>query len=600
MSDPTPVLLTRRTVLGLLGAGAAAAALGACSAAGSDGSQSPGGTPGRRIFRAAYPYEAPPKGHFNLLTGVAEGIRLGYLIDLVQLPGAMYNWQDQTYYHLLADPSSGFAADRTTFSYVVRDGLSWSDGTPVTAKDVYSTWLLQAALGHSAHQYVTSFEQTDERTVTFQLSKPAPVVEYYLLRLQIVPDIQYGPLAAEVEPLYAGRTLKESPDLAALTKKIGEFRPDAPLANGPFAFDPATVTDAQLELVKNPTGYLADTVAWDGILVHNGQTEAVTPLVLAEKIDYATHAFPVATTKQLEQQGFRILRPPVHSGLALYFSFGRRPEFADKRVRQALAHAIDRSQQAEVTFGDSGRPGQYMSGMSDVQVEQWLGESDRGKLAGYEFDRDKAEQLLLAAGWRRDGATWITSAGTPATYDISYPTQLIDYAAAAQNVAGQLNEWGFEIVQRGGDNTQVRLDIGKGEFDLAILTWGMTGNPFPSEAYIADFLTFNYAMLAPDRGIDFPLTQQTDAVGEIDLEQAVIDSAVGASPEELKGKATTLALAFNELLPIVPLVERYANNPVLTSAVTGYPDDDASVMQNSIYADNPTAILMFDGTLEPA
>lgn len=146
----------------------------------------------------------------------------------------------------------------------------------------------------------------------------------------------------------------------------------------------------------------------------------------------------------------------------------------------------------------------------------------------------------------------------------------------------------------------MRLDIGKGEFDLAILTWGMTGNPFPSEAYIADFLTFNYAMLAPDRGIDFPLTQQTDAVGEIDLEQAVIDSAVGASPEELKGKATTLALAFNELLPIVPLVERYANNPVLTSAVTGYPDDDASVMQNSIYADNPTAILMFDGTLEPA
>jgi peptide/nickel transport system substrate-binding protein len=49
----------------------------------------------------------------------------------------------------------------------------------------------------------------------------------------------------------------------------------------------------------------------------------------------------------------------------------------------------------------------------------------------------------------------------------------------------------------------------------------------------------------------------------------------------------------------VPLFERYGNSPALVSAVAGYPPDGDPIYENSIYSDNYTTFLTFQGKLRP-
>ncbi len=449
--------LSRRSLLQLIGlAAGATTVLTACQGGGGAASGS-----GQRIFRAGYPYDAPPKGNFNLLPGVPGAITLGYLYDLVLLPGAMYFWDSQKYFHLLADPSSKLSADGKTLTYKVRPGLKWSDGKPVTAQDVYTTWTLEYLLGNPVFKYVDKITKTDAMTVTFRITSPAPIAEYYLLRGQIVSDAVYGQFMAEAEPMVKALTPNTDQAMVKLTQKVSSFKPKTVTASGPFNFDMDKVGDQQLTLVKNTSGYNADVVNFDTITVANGETEVVTPLILAKKIDYATHGFPVASAQEFGAQGFRIIASsPTYDGDGVFFNFGKHPEFADKRVRQALAYAIDRPQMGQASLGASGVPVKYMAGMSDVLVARWVSPADQAKLNPYPHDLTKAAQLLTQAGWKKQGSQWITPQGSPAAYSLMYASQYANKAAAAQNIQSQLDAFGFKVTLLGD-----RLDPGPGQHD---------------------------------------------------------------------------------------------------------------------------------------
>jgi len=59
-------------------------------------------------------------------------------------------------------------------------------------------------------------------------------------------------------------------------------------------------------------------------------------------------------------------------------------------------------------------------------------------------------------------------------------------------------------------------------------------------------------------------------------------------------------MAFNQLLPIVPLWERYGNNASLEGVrVDKFPADDDPIWKNPVYADNPVVVLLLQGKLKP-
>ena len=82
---------------------------------------------------------------------------------------------------------------------------------------------------------------------------------------------------------------------------------------------------------------------------------------------------------------------------------------------------------------------------------------------------------------------------------------------------------------------------------------------------------------------------------------AVDKSAQGLNVDEQKKNITAAAMAFNELLPIIPLWERYGNNPALEGTrVAKFPADDDPILKNAPYADNFVIMGMYSGKVAPA
>ncbi|HVX42808.1 MAG TPA: ABC transporter substrate-binding protein [Mycobacteriales bacterium] len=590
--------MSRRRALQIFGAGSLIAAAGCSRHGGGKGGK------GSATFASWYPFNAPPAGNFHTLGGIPTSIvdSIGYLGDYMVLPGGLYYWKDQKYFYLIADESSGLSSDGKTFTYKVRADMKWSDGNPITAKDVYTTWLCRYVVRSPVFDYVDSFEQTDDMTVAFHIKTPAPVAEYYLMREHIVPAATYGQFAKKAEPFAKNKTSPDDKSYVALSKQITSFRPTEIISSGPFKPDTSSVNDSQLTMMKNDKCYFADKVKFDKVIDYASfDWNSIVPIILQKKLSYTTGGPSPAVERRMIKAGLRIVRSPIYSGPALYFNYAKLPEFADKRSRQALCYAFDHAQNGKVSLGKSGKLIKLYAGISDVQVPTWLSEQDQAKLTKYTFDRDKATSLLQAAGWKKSGSSWVTPQGKKAAYDLLFPSDFGDWSSSASDFATQMGEFGIKITLHGEQSTQVQVDVKASKFTLAIQSWGSSANPFPSDSFRTALFNLNTPALGPtQKGMAFPMKQKTDVLGEVDLEKAVIDSGLGATPDALKEATTTVALAFNELLPVIPMWERYGNAPVLDSAVAGYPADGDPLYENSIYADNYTTFLTFQGKLHPA
>jgi peptide/nickel transport system substrate-binding protein len=558
---------------------------------------------GGKEFHGAWPYELPPTGHFNFMFGITHAIlRGGIYDDLITLPMAMYYWKQQQWLPLLADTWS-FDQGASTFNVKLKSGLKWSDGSPLTSKDVVTTAWAARIVRNVLWQYIDSVTAVDELTASFHMFKPSTIVQRYVLRqLSPLADVQYGDWAKKAQDLFNSGKDLDSPEGKQLNTDFQQFHPQQVVASGPFNFDYNSITNAQLTLVKNPNGYGVNAIPFDKLVLYNGETPDVTPIVLNKDVDYATHGFPPATEQAFQSAGIRIIRPPVYSGPALLFNLDKLPEFGDKRARQAIAYAVDRAQNGTVSLGDSGIGVQYMAGFSDLLVPGWMSGDDIQRLNTYQYDQAKATQLLQDAGWRKSGDSWQTPDGRPAEYELIFPAEFADWSAAGQNLAGQLSAFGINVTPRSVTFTQEPDQVDKGDFQLAIQAWGASTQPHPHFSFVQDLFTHNIPIAANlgGKGMAFPLQQNTDALGPVDLEQLVVNAPLGLDEATQKMNVTQVAIAFNELMPMIPLFERYGNNPALDGLrVTGWPADSDPIVQNAPYGDNFAVMMLLTGQLKP-
>lgn len=139
--------------------------------------------------------------------------------------------------------------------------------------------------------------------------------------------------------------------------------------------------------------------------------------------------------------------------------------------------------------------------------------------------------------------------------------------------------------------------MNQGNFEIAIPGWG-AANPHPYFGYQTVLFSRNYIAATEGKGINFPMTQTIDGA-EVDLEAVIVASAEGLDLEAQKANVVTIAKAFNQLLPVIPLWERYGNSPLSDTRVTGAPDDSDKIWKNALYGDNPIVMMILDGTIHP-
>jgi peptide/nickel transport system substrate-binding protein len=578
-------------------------------------------------YHGAYPYTDPGSGgHFN--TFVTDGILANGTVygELIMQPLGMYFWASDEWLPLLAtewgfiegggatpaaSPVEGGATPAAggadTFEIKLREGVVWSDDSPFTAQDVVDTFWCARIMSNTVWSYIDDAVVVDDLTVHCHMSNPSTVVERYLIRgdVQLLPRPSsiFGEWAQQARDVFQtqGKTI-DDPEGAQLLEQFNQFRPTLPPASGPYQIDEASISNAQMTLVKNDKAWNASNALFDRIINFNGETDTISAVVLNKDVDYATHGFAPATEQEFLNTGIRVLRPPVYSGPAILMNFGTLGDvFGDAKVRQGIATAIDGDQIGFFSLAESGVDVIYNAGFSDNIIGNWLSQEDIDGLNQYTTDAEAATALLEEGGWTKDGDTWKTPAGEDAAFELTFPAEFADWSAAGQALATQLTEFGIAIEPRAVTFTQQPIDVDQGNFQLAIRGWGNSSNPHPHFSYTTAFFTHNtLAINNGGEGIAFPLEQETEVAGPVDLNALVVSSAQGLDVEAQKADVTVMAQVYNELLPAIPLFERYGNNAALEGVrIAAWPADGDPILKNSPYADGIPTMLIYQGLLEP-
>ncbi len=334
----------------------------------------------------------------------------------------------------------------------------------------------------------------------------------------------------------------------------------------------------------NPGGIGADTVKFSTVVLWNGETEVVTPLVANEELWYITHGIPPTTEQAFVDQGIDILRTGMFQGPAIYVNHSVYPLNLPE-VRQAMAYVIDREQNGFVSLGESGVAVEYMAGMGDALADIWLSEEVIASLNPYALDTDMASSLLEGIGFSKGGdGVWVDDQGNPLAFELIFPQEFADWSAAAENAIQQLNDFGFNITGRGVQFQQQEQDVYDSNFQLAIRNWGI-GDPIPSLSYLEPYNRYNGQGISAGEaggGMKFD-PNVTYSGGDVNVYDLAIQSGQGTDTAAQAALVEQLAVSYNELLPAIPLWERYTNNAMNRKFI------DAPAFDDPIYINDTTA-----------
>jgi peptide/nickel transport system substrate-binding protein len=533
-------------------------------------------------LNVAWPYSVPPTGHFN--TFASGAMTMGSYSDLFQPPLAVLIWADNVYEGMAAE-SFGFDADGN-YVVTVKSGHTWSDGSPLSADDVIATFNLFRLRGDAVWSSLTGLEKVDDMTVKFLMDAPSSLAERQILTggQGLRPASVYGDLANRAAELFAGGAVSGDDAVSALLTELTEFRPDAYVSVGPYVIDPASISEANLTANHNPGGIGADTVNFDTVVLWNGETEVVTPLVANEELWYITHGIPPTTEQAFTDQGIDILRTGMFTGPGIYVNHRVYP-LNLVEVRQAIAYAIDRQQNGFVSLGESGVAVELMTGMADALADIWLSPEVIDSLNTYEKDLDMAASLLEGIGFTRGADNiWVDDQGNPLAFELTFPQEFADWSAAAENAIQQLNEFGFNITGRGVQFQQHEQDVYNADFQIAIRNWGI-GDPIPSLSYFEPYNRWNgQGTFAGEAGGGMGFDPNvTYSGGDVNVYDLAVQSGQGTDAAAQAALVEQLAVSFNELLPAIPLWERYTNNALNRNFI------DAPAFDDPIYINDTTA-----------
>lgn len=266
-----------------------------------------------------------------------------------------------------------YSADRLSFVMNLREGVKFSDGSPMTADDVVN-WLkhykekgsFTAWLGN-----VSDISATGPLQVTLKLSTPDPMLPY---------GLDQGGMAGDV----VGPAGLANPD------SLGSSTNGA----GPYMIDTAsTILNSQYTYVKNP--YYWDPAAqhWEKIVIKIiSDGNSILSALKTGQVQVAEGAATNAAAA--EAAGLKIVSAPS-AMLGMYIGDidGKvTPALKDVRVRQALNYAIDREGIVSSLYGKYGKP-----------TTQFVPEGIGGYVAEldkrYPYDPAKAKALLAEAGY---------------------------------------------------------------------------------------------------------------------------------------------------------------------------------------------------------
>ncbi|MDF2626212.1 MAG: ABC-type dipeptide/oligopeptide/nickel transport system, periplasmic component [Symbiobacteriaceae bacterium] len=539
------------------------------------------------IFNATGNWNVPPAYHGNYFATGGSSNPWWYISE----PLFVYQPVDGSISPRLG---TDWKEEGNKVTVTLRSGVTWSDGTPFTAKDVVANFYMLKLLNRGIWRYLASVEAANDTTVVFNFTVMTPLAKALVNSDPIFAGAkEYGKWADQVP---ANMTNTEK--LNAIRTDLGNYKPEKPVGMGPFVIK--TVTASEMILEKNPKHYAADKVAFDQVrLARANSNETIWAMNLAGELD-VNHA---AASKDLvdqylkRQTKMKMAAPSDLSDFGLIFNTRKYP-FSEQKFRQALAFVLDRKKIREVTNYFGADVTDYSHGIMKSYAGEWLSADVLKTFTNYTTDLKKAEALLTELGMKKnEKGEWLGKDGKPFAFEVTFPG---GWGTNAESVASQLKAFGLPTKARAIEDSLYGSTLQAGNYDMATefgnLWWG---NPHPYTGYRRYYDTVSDGFVAKATG--FPNVVKGPDGKDIDLMATTTDLGKTADKAAQKKLIEKLAWVTNEYLPLLTLTEK---NIVIFYQdglrVTGWPDAKDPIWQLAGGStDKLYTTLIINGTLKP-
>ena len=320
--------------------------------------------------------------------------------------------------------------DGLAYTFYLRAGLTFHDGTPIDADAVKFSIDRQIDPNHPYHD-TGEFAFAE---ITFGAVDRVEVLDPLTVRIHL--KTPFGPFLGNMAMASASIV---SPTAVA---RYGRDFSENPVGAGPFRFV-SWRRGVEVVLERNPYYYRGvpqvEQIIFRPIVEDHSRLAALE----AGEIDLAVNLPPDDLPRLRDNPAFTVAEDPGMSMHTWYLVFNvTRPPFDDVRVRQAVAHAIDRE---AIVAGILRGTGVVAKNFLPPAVWSYIED-----VAQYPYDPERARELLAEAG-HAGGLTidfWMPESGSGMQQPVAMGTVIQDYLRRVGiNANIQVFEWGTYLAR---------------------------------------------------------------------------------------------------------------------------------------------------------
>ena len=356
--------------------------------------------------------------------------------------------------------------DGLKYTFTLKDGLKFSDGSPLTTEDVAFTYTVGSdATYDGPTDFVNStkikgakaYKEGTASTIEGINVIDAKTIEFTLE--EVNADAIYDFTAGILSKAYYGKDYKQG----SLDYIKGFHK--TPLGAGQYKLI-KTVAGQEVDLEANENYHLGKPNIPNLIFKVTSQETRMQMLSTGE-IDMDMVTVNEDNVQALKDAGFIDLHIfPTNGYGYIGFNFTN-PKFQDQKVRQALAYGLNRKEVVDAV---------YAGGFADVlnvpqSKESWAYYEGNN---AYEYNKDKAIELLEEAGWKvgSDGIREKDGVKLEIKFTASSPNAVND--ALIPIAQANYKEIGVKFEAEQMEFNGVTEKVDSGNFEMFFMAWGLT------------------------------------------------------------------------------------------------------------------------------
>ena len=451
-----------------------------------------------------------------------------------------------------------------SLTFTIRQGVKWSDGTPMTAADVAYTFNLikkYPGLDLTGVWSVLSSVTATGNTVTMDFSTVAVPYFYYIAdQTPIVPEHIWSTLSnpttnAITNPVGTGPFLmsKCSPSNITYTANPNYWQPGLP----------------KIKKIEYPA-YTSNTTANNDLA--NGTAQWGAQYIPA-----------INTFYKSKSPNYNYWFPPtVNVSLVPNLT---NPLLSNVKVREAMSYAIDRAKVS--TIGESGY--EPPANQTGIVTPTFASSQDSSAVSawGNGYDPAKATSLLESAGFHMgsDGIM-VNSAGQKLQFTVLNIGDYSDWVASVQVIQQELKSVGISITPDNLSNTDFDADFYYGKYQLAYYDQ----QTFGPSAYYELNNWLNSANTAPVGKVAASNYERYSNPATDKLLDQYATTTDAATQQSILNQIQQVMTTDVPIIPVVEAVDWYQYD---TGTFSGWPTPGNPYAQPSAYAfpDNEQVLL---------